>query len=132
MTASTPGSGRRPPRERFVGDEHVFDLAAEADALRGEPGGARHGHRQIVLYRGGRTSVLLFDFEDDGFLADHAADGHVTVHVLSGGIRMKTAQREYPMAAGSLLVLEPGVRHDVRATAASRVLLTVHLDVGDD
>jgi quercetin dioxygenase-like cupin family protein len=122
---------RRPPRERFAGSEHLFDLQRETDALRAEPGGARNGHRQITLFRRGGISIVLFDFEADGWLADHAADGYVTVHVLSGEIRMTTAEQEYEMPAGTLLVLEPGVRHDVRAIQPSRMLLTVRLEADD-
>ncbi len=119
-------AGRRPPRERFAGQEHLFDLEAEAEALAREAVGERNGHRQVTLFQGGATSVVLFDFEAGGFLLDHAADGHVMVQVLDGEIRMATADDEHTMGAGALLVLLPGVRHDVRAVAASRVLLTVH------
>lgn len=35
------------------------------------------------------------------------------VQVLSGELQMATAEQEYHMPAGSLLVLRPGIRHDV-------------------
>jgi len=118
---------RRPPRERFTGEEHLFDLRAEGDAILQEPDAPRHGHRQITLFRDAGLSILLFDFEAGGWLTDHAADGLVTVQVLTGRIDVTTPEREYPMSPGSLLVLRPGIRHDVRAVSASRMLLTVHL-----
>ena len=123
---------RQAPRERFAGSQHLFDLIAETEKLRGEPIEAKNGHRQITLFRGGGVSVVLFDFEANGWLSDHAADGYVTVHVLVGEIQMTTADREYSMPAGSLLVLTPGVNHDVRALTASRMLLTVRLDPSED
>lgn len=126
-TASSPQLQRTPPRERFEGSEHLFDLAVERERLRDEPGGARDGHRQITLFRGGGVSIVLFDFEAGGQLKDHAADGYVTVMVLSGEIRMTTAEQQHQMSSGSLLVLQPGISHDVEAVAASSVLLTVRL-----
>lgn len=36
------------------------------------------------------------------------------------------------MPAGSLLVLRPGIRHDVQAETASRMLFTVRLDPSED
>ena len=93
---------RTPPRERFEGSEHLFDLGTESARLRDEPGEARDGHRQITLFRGGGVSIVLFDFEADGWLRDHAADGYVTVHVLSGEIRIATDTQEHRMPAGSL------------------------------
>ena len=123
---------RTPPRARFEGGEHLFDLAVESQRLRDEPGGARDGHRQITLFRGGGVSVVLFDFEAGGQLKDHAADGYVTVLVVSGEIRMATAEEQHEMSSGSLLVLRPGIRHDLEANVASSVLLTVHLDPSED
>jgi quercetin dioxygenase-like cupin family protein len=76
--------------------------------------------------------VVLFDFEADGWLKDHAADGYVSVNVLDGELQMSTAAGEYHLPAGSLLVLTPGVRHDVRALTPSRMLLTVRLDPAED
>lgn len=127
-TAASQQAQRTPPRERFEGGEHLFDLAVESQRLRNEPGGARDGHRQITLFRGGGVSIVLFDFEAGGQLKDHAADGYVTVLVLSGEIRMVTAEEQHQMSSGSLLVLRPGIRHDLEANVASRVMLTVHLD----
>lgn len=129
---NTDDRRRTPPRERFEGSEHLFDLGTESARLRDEPGEARDGHRQITLFRGGGVSIVLFDFEADGWLRDHAADGYVTVYVLSGEIRMATDTQEHRMPAGSLLVLRPGIRHDVRAEVASQMLLTVRLDPAED
>ena len=127
-----PEAPRRPPRERFVGSEHLFDLDAEGERLSAEPDGMRDGHRQITLFRGGGVSIVLFAFERGGSLKDHAADGYVTIEVLGGDLQVTTAEGEHRMRDRSLLVLRPGVRHDVRATAASRMLLTVRLDPAED
>lgn len=131
-TAAPQQPQRTPPRERFEGDEHLFDVAVERQRLRDEPGGARDGHRQVTLFRGGGVSIVLFDFEAGGQLKDHAANGYVTVLVLSGEIRMATAEEQHQMSSGSLLVLRPGISHDLEASVASSVLLTVRLDPSED
>lgn len=51
------------------------------------------------------------------------------VRVLGGELRMTTPDGEHAMHEGSLLVLMPGVHHDVRAVTASRMLLTLSLAV---
>ena len=84
------------------------------------------------MFRGGGVSIVLFDFEAGGRLKDHAADGYVTVLVPSGEIRVATADEQHQMSSGSLLVLRPGIRHDIEAGAASTVLLTVRLDPSED
>lgn len=132
LTAAPQQPQRTPPRERFEGGEHLFDLAVESRRLRDEQGEARDGHRQITLFRGGGVSIVLFHFEAGGQLKDHAADGYVTVLVFSGGIRMETGEGSHRMSSGSLLVLRPGAMHDVVAETASSVLLTVRLDPSKD
>lgn len=124
---SYPGRLRQAPVERFAGVEHIFDLAREADRLRGERHAATHGHRQIVLFRADPVSLLLFDFEAGGILSNHVAEGVVTIHVLSGHVQVSTAEAAHAVPAGSVLVLRPGIVHDLAAPVAAQVLVTIHL-----
>ncbi|MBA2556266.1 MAG: hypothetical protein H0V12_02800 [Chloroflexi bacterium] len=118
---------RRQPEERFAGSEHLFDLLASADGLRKEAEPARQGHRQITLFHHGGLSVVLFDFEAGGRLSDHSADGVVAIQTIGGMIDVATREATRELPAGSLLVLEPNVVHEVVARAPSQMLLTVHL-----
>lgn len=120
------GRLRRAPSERFAGSEHAYDLVVMAASLRAEPHPATDGHRQMTIARHGGTTLVLFDFEAAGRLADHVTDGLVTIHVLAGRIQVDTADGSHDLSAGSLLALSPGVRHDVHAIVASEVLLSVH------
>jgi quercetin dioxygenase-like cupin family protein len=120
--------GRRPPRERFAGTEHVYDLGRIAAQLRAEPRPAASGHRQMTIVHHGQAALVLFDFEAQGRLVDHVADGLVTIHVLAGQVQVRTSEGDHDLDAGTLLVLSPGVRHDLHASTPSQVLLTVHLE----
>lgn len=122
-----PGRERREPAARFAGSEHLFNLAASAESLRNEKQEARDGHRQITLVHEGGVSVVLFDFEPDGRLANHSADGLVIIQAIEGILDVATSKATHTMPAGSLLVLAPGVVHDVSARHPSQMLLTVHL-----
>lgn len=126
MSESSPRL-RRAPAERFAGPEHVFDLNAVADGLRRETQPVRDGHRQMTLFRRDDLALVLFDFDADGTLSDHSADGYVAIQVLSGALEIVTPTGTHRLAAGSLLLLTPGVKHDVVASVASRMLLTVNL-----
>jgi quercetin dioxygenase-like cupin family protein len=119
---------RRAPTERFAGQEHLYDLAEVAAQLRAEPKRPNGGHRQITIVHHGPVSYVLFDFEAGGRLSDHVADGLVTIHVLAGRVEVRTSEAVRDLAAGRLLVLSPGVAHDLRASMPSQVLLTVHLE----
>jgi quercetin dioxygenase-like cupin family protein len=119
---------RRAPAERFAGTEHRYDLAGTARQLRAEPHPATDGHRQMTIAHHGPVALVLFDFEAGGHLEDHVADGLVTIQTVAGHVQVRTSQGEHELGAGALLVLSPGVAHDLRASVPSQVLLTVHMD----
>lgn len=119
---------RQAPMERFAGTEHAYDLAGIAAQLRAEPHPATDGHRQMTIAHHGPVALVLFDFEADGRLMDHVADGLVTIQVLTGHVQVKTVESDYELGAGTLLVLSPGVAHDLHADGPSQVLLTVHME----
>jgi|SRR5688572_2648097 quercetin dioxygenase-like cupin family protein len=116
---------RRPPRERFAGTEHVFDLAEVALAMRQEDGPVRHGHRQITLLHRPPLTLIMFDFEPGGRLANHRAEATVVIHAVSGQLEVSTGSGTHGLSEGSVVALDPGVEHDVVAPVASRMLLTV-------
>ncbi|MGP1673649.1 MAG: hypothetical protein ACTS8Z_00355 [Candidatus Limnocylindrales bacterium] len=118
---------RRPPRERFVGTEHVFDVRAIAAGLRQETTPLRDGHRQMAIFQKGTLSLIVFDFEAGGRLADHHAEAYVTIMAVSGALQVSTPTQMHEVDEGSIIVLDPGVRHDVRSPGASQMLLIVDL-----
>lgn len=123
----TDSPQRIPPSDRFSDAERRIDLAAASSDLRAEATEARSGHRQISLAHEDGLSVILFDFEAGGRLADHQAKGLVMIQAIAGRLEVRTASTTHDLPAGALLLLEPGVVHDVIASVPSQMLLTVHL-----
>ena len=122
-----PGRLRRRPVERFAGSVHIFDLPSMAGKLRRERHEGSDGHRQITIFHEGDLAIVLFDFEAGGVFAGHEADGDVTIHALAGELEVTTPEAKHRLPAGTLIILAPGVRHDVTARIASQMLLMVHL-----
>ena len=119
---------RSHPSERFAGESHVFDLGKTLRNLRAEVHPAERGHRQMTIFHHAPVTQVIFAFEPGGELADHAAHGLVTIHVLEGRLAVQADGRDHELRAGYILVLTPDVRHNVRALEASAMLLTVHLE----
>src|SRR5688500_6561901 len=115
---------RPAPRERFVGAEHLFDLGDIAARLRTESGPVRDGHRQITIRKGPLT-LIVFDFEAGGRLANHRAQADVMIMALSGSLEVSTTERTHRLGPASVVVLEPGVQHDVVPPEPSQMLLAV-------
>lgn len=116
---------REHPRERFAPRERLLDLDEEFDDLVSEPHDPIDGHRQITVAHRKGLSLVLFHFEKGGHIPDHQVDGEITLHVLDGDLEIETEEDEHRVRSGEMLVLEPGVMHDVEAHAESRMLMTV-------
>jgi len=116
------------PVGRFAGESHVFNLNRALGELRAEAHAAQKGHRQVTIFHRAPVTKVLFAFEPGGELADHAANGLVTIHAIDGRLTVQAAGEMYELEAGMMVILSPGVRHSVRAEDAGAMLLTVHLE----
>jgi len=122
-------SERTPPRERFAHDWIQFDLHKESEALASEPREGHLGHRQIALYKHGGASASLFRFKRGGSMPEHKTeDGTVCIQVIEGRISLTMKGEKHSLETGGLLVLAPGIPHDVLAEQDSVMLLMVCLD----
>jgi len=118
---------REAPAERFDAPCLAFDLHEEASAIRAEPTPAHAGHRQKTLYKHKGHTIGLFVMEAGATLPEHAAAGVVSIQSIEGEIVTTVQGEEHRLRPGHLLMMPPGVRHDVRATVPSVFLLQVSL-----
>ncbi len=118
---------RTPPRERFSGDTKLFDTERIFEKLADEEHGGIDGHRQITLFKSGTSTVVAFLFSQGGELPEHRAQGVVTIQVIEGRLNVETPDERHAVGAGGILILRPGIAHDVTAEEASKMILTVHL-----
>jgi quercetin dioxygenase-like cupin family protein len=113
------------PKDRLAAAVQRVDVVDAAARLRAEAHSSVSGHRQIALVRHGPVSLILFVFEEGGFLKEHQADGEVIIQVLAGRLSVTVAMEEFTLGAGALVALAPGQLHAVRALERSDMLLTV-------
>ena len=137
MDTSERGTPERPagettaspqrPAQRLAGPALRFDLAAEAEALRAEEAWGRFDRNAKTLSKEGDLRVVLTALKPGARLAEHRADAHVVVQTVSGRVRLRLPDRgeTAELPAGHVLVLEPGVAHQVEALEGSVFLLTV-------
>ena len=107
------------------GHESIFDLAAVDTELRREAAYRRDGHTARTLLRRPDLRIVLVVMEAGARIAEHHADQTVSVHVLRGHVRLRLPDEVADLAAGRLLVIERGLKHDVEAVAVSAFLLTL-------
>jgi quercetin dioxygenase-like cupin family protein len=58
-------------------------------------------------------------------IEEHSAKGPVSVHLLRGHASLQANDHDHELRPGQLLLIQPEVRHDLRALEQSVVLLTV-------
>jgi quercetin dioxygenase-like cupin family protein len=107
------------------GDALLFHLDDELERT-GSPGGLEeHGRTARTLAKDGALRLALVVLAPEGTLEDHHAAGPVTINPLRGDIRVSTAESQYELAAGDLLMLGAGVRHGVASSGGGAFPLTV-------
>jgi quercetin dioxygenase-like cupin family protein len=125
---SFPDRLRVHPDERFAAAQRKIDLAAATAELAAEGRPGSKGHHQKTLYRHGQATIALFAFEAGGRMDEHVTAGTVSIHALDGRLRVNAGGEAHVLTAGQLVVLAPGVKHDLTAEEPTRMLLTVHLE----
>ena len=101
-----------------------FDLADEMRIVRSE---LHDGHSRIArtLVKEGPLRVILIGVRAGGGMHEHVAEGPITIHALEGTIAVHAGGETRTLAAGGLMALDGGVRHDVSSNDGGLFLLTL-------
>lgn len=86
---------------------------------------AKHGRTARTLVKEGPLRLTVMALAPGGFLPVHDTTGPLCIHALEGEVVFKALDKEYPMTAGDVLVLAPGVAHSATSRPGGKFLLTV-------
>lgn len=101
-----------------------FDLAAEIESVRNsQPGNADRTARTLV--KEGPLRVTLIAMTAGGEIAEHAAEGPITIQVLEGAIQLRLEDDAMLIGAGHIVAVPARQRHSVTAPGNAAFLLTV-------
>ena len=115
---------RRPHAPPMAEPLMEFDLPAEIDRLRAETTWST-GQNAKTLVKYDDLRVVLTVLRAKARMPEHKTEGRISVHVLSGHLRLKAGGRTFSLRPGSLLTLDHGVPHGVEALEESAFLLTI-------
>lgn len=114
------------------GDVLVFELGQERERAADPQLLRRSGRNGRTLVKSGALRVTLVVVAAGGEIAEHQADGPITVQPVNGRIRFTAAGVDHELGPGDLLAAAAGVRHSVRSEEGGTFLLTVsHVGAGD-
>lgn len=105
----------------------IFDLAREIETAQAARPPQPTGRTARTLVKDGSLRVTMILLDAGAEIAEHSAEGPITVHVLQGAVHMHIEGQDHRIGAGQLLTTSAGVRHTVAADVDSVFLLTVSL-----
>ena len=121
----TSGTEQRPPHV-LQGPTTVLDLLDEAAALRREPAWPQGDRNAKTFVKAGDLRLVLTTLKQGAIVKEHRAPGSAVVQTLSGHIRLSVPDRQaVDLPAGSLVVLEADLPHDVEALVESAFTITI-------
>jgi quercetin dioxygenase-like cupin family protein len=105
----------------------VLDLEKERDRITEPEALGRNGRNARTLIKDGPLRVTLVALAPGGAIAEHHADGPITVQPLTGQLRFNVLGRDHDLGPGQLLSVGAGIRHAVASTEGAVFLLTLAL-----
>jgi quercetin dioxygenase-like cupin family protein len=109
------------------GDVMRFDLRAEDERTADPATIQAHGRAARTLLKDGPLRITMIVLAPGGTVAEHHADGPITIQPLRGTIRFTAAGEDHEIGPGELLSAGAGVRHSVASDDGAAFLLTVSL-----
>jgi quercetin dioxygenase-like cupin family protein len=122
-SAEESWAGREP--HPLTGTALTFDLAVEAEALKDEPTWQQSGHNAKTLVKHSDVRVVLIALRKGARMQEHKTDQCVTLHALTGRLRLHLPSETLDLPTGALMALDHTVVHDVEALEESVFLLTL-------
>src|SRR5512138_2477149 len=114
------------PLERpLAGETLKFNLEEELAATHDAEILARSGRTARTLIKDRSLRVTIHLLAAGGAIAEHHADGPITVQVLRGALTFTAAGRDYELRQGDLLALDTAIVHSVGSQEGAAFLLTV-------
>jgi quercetin dioxygenase-like cupin family protein len=103
----------------------AFDIVDITREIRAEAAYDRDGHSARTLVRQADLRVVLLVMKAGSTMKEHRVSETASIYAMAGRARLGLPGRMAELSIGTLLVLEPGLAHDVEALEDSALLLTI-------
>ena len=108
-----------------VSAQNLETLSAE---LLEKARGARSGRAAKGVFAGTYLRQALLTLQAGAELAEHDSPPEATLHVVTGRVRVVTADESWELGAGELIAI-PGQKHSVEALTDAAFLLTIRTEI---
>ena len=120
------GTGAERPAggQQFAADFLQFDLRAAVEELRREDQ-SKKGQNARTLVKYDDFRIVLITLDRGAHIPSHHTAGRISIHTVSGHVRVHAEGRSFDLPQGSVLALDRTIPHQVEAVEPSGVLLTI-------
>lgn len=102
-----------------------FNLLQEIEQLHAEEAWLRTGRNSKTLVKQPDFRIVLIALQKGRHLEEHSADARISIHNLSGHVKLQLPDQTVDLPGGHLLVLDRALEHDLEALEESAILLTI-------
>ena len=102
-----------------------FNLAEETAQLHEEEAWLRTGRNSKTLVKQPDFRIVLIALKKGGHIEEHSADARISIHTLSGRVKLQLPKQTVDLPGGHLLVIDRALEHDLEALEESAILLTI-------
>jgi quercetin dioxygenase-like cupin family protein len=102
-----------------------FNLSKEIAQLHQEEPWLRTGRNSKTLVKQPDFRIVLIALKKGGRVDEHKADARISIHTLSGHVKLQLPDEFVDLPAGHLLALDRVIEHDLEALEESAILLTI-------
>src|SRR5215470_4726916 len=114
----------RPGGDRVIDASYVFmDLDHFIKQIKTEGAWEKNDRNGITIFKTENVTIVLTCLHKDALIKDNSVEGIFQVQVLSGLVRITTADGDIDMEEGKMIVFHPGIRHNIEALKKSSLLL---------
>ena len=102
-----------------------FNVTEEIAQLHEEEAWLRTGRNSKTLVKQPDFRIVLIALQKGIHLEEHSADARISIHTLSGHVKLELPEQTVDLPDGHLLVLDRALEHDLEALEESAILMTI-------
>lgn len=115
----------RPEGDRVLDAPYVFaDLPKFLEQVKKEKAWEKNDRNGITIFKTEGMTIVITVLKEGAVIKDNTVNGHFTIQVLHGELRMETLEGDVDLSVNQLVTMHPGIPHSLEAKRDSVVLLT--------
>ena len=125
MVKKNESTINRPEGDRVLDAHYVnIDIKEYAKQLRDEPAWKKNDRNGITIFKTDNLTMVLVALHENAEIRDNSVNGIMSIQVVEGRVVVQFIDGEIEMGEKQMMNFHPFIRHSIKASAESILLLT--------